>query len=254
MSTMKAFTVIAALVCGLTWGACADGQESDELVTDRPDFTESPLAVPYKSLQLESGVTWEHANEHSDVVSGPELLLRWGIAKNFELRLGLPNFIGLSGTDDATGIGDSSVGAKVQLGQGFAEWNIACMATLSLPTGDEEFSSDSYDPQLMVMAGRDLGSTGCIGGQLAASWPDEDDDREFVWGGTLVVGTAMGERWCSFFELAADVIDADHVPALFHHGYAYSVSPNTQLDVHGGIGISGSAPDALLGGGFSVRF
>ncbi len=49
-----------------------------ELVTDRPDFTESAVVVPLGSLQAEAGATLDRASDGVRTLAGPELLLRWG--------------------------------------------------------------------------------------------------------------------------------------------------------------------------------
>src|SRR5437868_5360517 len=67
----------------------------DELVTDRPDFTESSEVVRRGAYQFESGVTFE-----SDVVDGargrsvsaPGSLLRIGLGRRTELRISTDGF------------------------------------------------------------------------------------------------------------------------------------------------------------------
>jgi hypothetical protein len=43
-----------------------------EIVTDRPDITESPIVVPKGSLQFENGLTWtsDHGQTALDLNSG----------------------------------------------------------------------------------------------------------------------------------------------------------------------------------------
>src|ERR1700720_4297958 len=68
-----------------------------DIVTDRPDITESSIVVPKGSLQAENGVTWtnDHGQRTFDV---SETLLRLGVARQTELRFGAPNYLfGLPG-------------------------------------------------------------------------------------------------------------------------------------------------------------
>ena len=58
--------------------AVGQNTEVAELVTDRPDFTESGIVVPVGSLQFEAGFTWESNAGDVRSFSGPELLVRWG--------------------------------------------------------------------------------------------------------------------------------------------------------------------------------
>jgi hypothetical protein len=66
--------------------------ETIELITDRPDQTESSAAVPHKSLQIETGFVME--NNETEFIEQKSFaynttLLRYGLLENFELRLGL---------------------------------------------------------------------------------------------------------------------------------------------------------------------
>ncbi|RLD25327.1 MAG: transporter, partial [Bacteroidetes bacterium] len=62
-----------------------------EIITDRPDATESPTSVPLGSLQIETGAfytSFEENNIKQEVIGYNTTLLRYGILNNLELRLG----------------------------------------------------------------------------------------------------------------------------------------------------------------------
>ena len=82
----------------LTAGAHAQNHNAinQPLVTDRPDFTESTDAVPYGLFQLEVGYTFTHDREsgvRNQTHTSPELLLRAGLAQDFELRIGWAGYV-----------------------------------------------------------------------------------------------------------------------------------------------------------------
>src|SRR6266404_9451464 len=87
---IKAFAVVclAALNLGLLRGQSGDS----EIVTDRPDITESAIVVPIASVQFENGLTWTAAHG-AQTVDLSESLARLGILRKTEVRLGAPNFI-----------------------------------------------------------------------------------------------------------------------------------------------------------------
>jgi hypothetical protein len=61
-----------------------------DLVTDRPDQTESSVTVPHKSLQIETGFVFErfiHDDYTFDNYGIASTLFRYGLLKNMELRL-----------------------------------------------------------------------------------------------------------------------------------------------------------------------
>jgi hypothetical protein len=63
--------------------------EQDELVTDRPDFTESSEVTRRNWTQVESGVALElSSQDHERRLSLGNLLVRMGLTDRLELRLG----------------------------------------------------------------------------------------------------------------------------------------------------------------------
>ena len=71
------------------------GSISPEIVTDRPDITESGIVVPKGSLQAENGLTLtsDHGQRTVDL---SETLLRLGVGSRTELRLEAHPETGLS--------------------------------------------------------------------------------------------------------------------------------------------------------------
>ena len=69
------------LVYRSTISAKADGCPSikDEIITDRPDVTNSSVVVPQGSLQIENGVNFS-ARDGNRVIDGTNTRLRAGIA------------------------------------------------------------------------------------------------------------------------------------------------------------------------------
>ena len=221
------------------------------MVTDRPDFTESGVTVPVGALQFEGGATYSSlGGDFSEFVAG-EALLRWGVRDRVEVRIGAPSYVSLSNGETHSGFGDGSIGAKLQLGPVGDGWDLATIATVSMPIGDDEFSSGELDPSLILTTGRPLGETVGIGGQVTAAWPTEGDDREFEWGGTLVLASDLSPKMGAFLELAITVPESGTAPIVGHTGVVYGVSNTFQIDLHVGIGLSDTAPDAFVGVGLA---
>ncbi len=215
------------------------------LVTDRPDFTESAVAVPSGSAQVEAGLTL--SDDDVLVVSGPEALVRVGIASGAEGRLGLPDYVALDGDG---GLADPSVGVKVELGRA-AGWGLAAIAEVSLPLGEDGFGTESASPLVLLIAGRDVGAYS-VGTQGEVAW-GLDAERVDV-GGTLVVGRGLGARSGTFVEGAVGTVVDGPLAVLLHHGYTLLLTPTLQLDGRVGAGLTDSAPDLFGGVGLSVRF
>ena len=207
---------------------------AQDLVTDRPDFTESTAVVPLGAVQAELGTTWERAGAH-DAVSGPELLVRWAPFRNLELRFGAPDYVSAG---SASGYTDPTLGLKVPLGP-VGGWGLAAIATVLVPVGDRTQSGGRLDPARLG-----------LGAQAGATWDTAAGHLDLA--ATLVAGADLTERFGAFLELAADGLQDD--PALvLHHGYTYGLGPDVQVDVHAGVGLTDAAPDVLVGVGLSVR-
>jgi len=226
--------------------------EETGLVTDRPDFTESPVVVPQASVQLETGLTWAEAKD-VETISGPEVLIRWGFVRDLELRIGLPDYTDVRGGRDRSGWEDASVGLKWQLGP-VSDWDFAVIAEATLPTGAEHRTSDEIDPGLILIAGRDLSDRWSFGAQLELARPSAVDGRASVFGGTVVLGLGVSDEVGTFFEIKADKEEDVDTGVLLHHGWTYLLSRTLQIDAHLAAGLTDTAPDWLLGVGLSARF
>jgi hypothetical protein len=231
------------------------GQAAPELVTDRPDFTESSVVVPRASLQLESGLTWERAGDGARTLGGPELLLRYGVGRRTELRLGLPGYFHVrGGGGPAAGFGDTYLGVKYQPGPTRPGLDLAIIPALSLPTGSRQLSSRAVDPEVKLTWARELAQAWSVSGMFAFFWPTEDGRRNFTWMPTVSLGHELGGRWEAFLEYAGELPRRGGNRHVLHHGYAYALSPTSQADLHLGIGLSPAAPDFFLGAGFAIRY
>ncbi|MEP0545496.1 MAG: transporter [Rhodothermales bacterium] len=242
------------LVLALLCGSAAAAQPLPDLVTDRPDFTESAVVVPLGYVQAEAGVSFID-NGPIDSFSGPELLVRWTPLSRVELRFGAPDYIA---TDDADGFGDPSLGTKVQFGP-FAQWDLAVIATASLPVGDDAFSSGTIDPDVIVTTALAASDYLAYGGQVGVGRDGAAD--LWLFDATLVQSASFpedaplffNERWGAFIELALTVPERGGAALLQHMGGTYALSPNTQLDFHFGTGLTNAAPTSLFGVGLTVR-
>ena len=101
------------LTLGLLAGAVTMNALGNDLVTDRPDATESSSVIQPGYVQAELGWLYtdtgeEHANEL------PQTLIRVGLVERVELRLG---WSGYANGSDASGVGDGELGTKIYLAE-----------------------------------------------------------------------------------------------------------------------------------------
>ncbi len=259
--------------------APAVAEDAAELVTDRPDQTESSLVVPRGFTQLELGWTFSRDEEDGvrvEVHEVPGTLVRVGLSEKVELRVGWAGFIdaeasraggapsnalgGFEAGDD--GIGDGELGVKVHLAEergGRPE--IALLLSTSVPIGDDAFTSDRFDPALRLALAHTLSERVSLGYNLGLAFESgfgDDGDRDTLSAAfyTVALGFGLSDRWGAFVELYGDVpASASGGPAnSFDGGFTYLLRDNLQLDLAGGAGLSEAADDWFVGLGLSVRF
>ncbi|MCP3979276.1 MAG: transporter [bacterium] len=241
---------------------------AEELVTDRPDQTESAEVVPRNAVQFEVG--WTHAEDgdgdDTTADSFPETLVRVGLAERWELRLGYDGYRWTEadtpgGSVDTDGSADASVGFKVGLfDENGRRPQGALIASLGLPVGDEEFTTDRADPSFRLALANGLTERLSLGYNLGAAWQtvtDSSGDRDtfsrLEW--TVALGISGGERFGYYVELFGDAALSDSGgPAnAFDGGVTWLVRDNVQLDAAAGVGLSDEAGDWYAGLGISFR-
>lgn len=245
-------------------------EEPGELVTDRPDQTESASVVAPGFFQLETGVlfTREDADgQEIDVLEGPGTLARIGLGNRTELRLAWAGLVEVDAKGELDGVADAELGGKVILRTGADGGpEVAFLTGVSLPVGDDELTSDRYDPSFRLSVAHDLSDRVSLGYNLGMAWSSEATAEEdggeavretfsrFVY--TAALGFALGERLGAFAEVfGEEPVDAPGSSAVsVDGGFTYLVRPNLQLDLFGGAGLTDDAADWFVGTGLSVRW
>ncbi len=235
---------------------CATAAMAEELVTDRPDATESSSIVQPGHVQVELGWLYtENDDDDTEISEGPQTLVRIGLTEATELRLGWAGYID-EGSDGESGVGDGEVGVKVHLLDADGQVpETAVLIAVSIPTGDDEFTSDEVDPGFRFAMAQDLSDNVSAGVNLGVEWAtDENDERDSTFIYTAAVGFGLTEKLGAYLEVFGDIgITADGDSHSVDGGFTYLLSDNVQLDALGGVGISNDADDWFAGGGVSFR-
>jgi hypothetical protein len=235
--------------------SCAQSQppaSEAEIVTDRPDVTESSIVVPKGSLQIENGTTWT-SNHGSQTFDLSESLIRFGIAPRTEFRIVAPNYLGGISGPDATGFGDIALGMKEQLGPLRGGFDLAVILALSLPTGASRVSSRGYDPFIKFPWSKELKGGWSMGGMQSLFSNTEGSKRNGVWESTFYIEREIKRNWDAFTEYAGDFAQKGGPKEIAHFGAAYRPDPRQQVDFHFGFGVSRSAPAHFFAVGYSFR-
>jgi hypothetical protein len=248
--------------------------------TDRPTFTPANTVVPPGRLQFESG--YSDNQERTSTARGPvddfpELSVRYGLTARVELRT---LWLGQTVSElepragrrqpHVSGPSDMEVGFKWQLfaGDNERKWipTTAVITSVIAPTGGTSpFSSQTVQPYINPIYGWNLtdkltlsGSTGYLGMRVRPfpGTPGAADSFS-RFHQSLVAFYSPTKRTTLFYEWYVFMFTnaADNRPTHFMDGgVIYHPTPNTQIDLRAGFGLSGRPDDFFSGAGFSVRF
>jgi hypothetical protein len=260
----------SAAALALVLAAPVAAQDVPELITDRPDQTESAAVVPKGSVQLEVG--WTFTRDDDDGVrvethEVPGTLVRIGLAERFELRVGWTGYVSTEARfrnfdADADGAGDAELGAKVYFKEerGAAP-EIALLLGTSVPVGDDDFTSDRYDPSFRLSFAHTLSDRLSLGYNLGMEWETgiADAGRRSTLSSylyTVALGIGVSDRVGAFLELYGDVPGSapGSTAHSFDGGFTFLVRDHLQVDLAGGVGLSDAADDWFVGVGLSVRW
>jgi hypothetical protein len=248
---MASLILLALLAVAMASGQTAgNNPAASPIATDRPAVTDSSVVVPAGSLQMESGLE-QTSSKGQDTLDAPEMLLRFGVVPNTELRVTIPDYFGQIGL--SSGFGDLMVGIKQQLGPTRGGFDVSLVVSLSLPTGARDISSHGYDPSVQLPWSRALSSNWTVAGMLSVYWPTQEGRRNVTGETTFLIDRQLTKTWDAFVEYAGDFVKQGGPRHLVHFGTAYRPTPRQQLDLHVGVGLSSAAVDHFVGLGYSFR-
>jgi Putative MetA-pathway of phenol degradation len=240
----------------------------DPLTTDRPDFTEASSTVGRGRLQLETGYTFSRNREQHIAAAHalPEALVRIGVLTDaIELRVGqsatrqrIATVDGASHT--TTGFTDLYLGAKLALRhQSGVRPEVAVVLQSTLPTGHRNIGSPRALPGVNLLYGWEITRTRASLGassQINATCDDGAHSAEFAQ--SLTVGYELTQRLGVYTESYAikplrAPENGSSAEAYANGGFRLLLSPNMQLDLRVGFGLTRVSDDQFFGLGFSVR-
>ena len=260
--------LIEVLVCLVVVAGTAWGQQSEPLVTDRPDLTESSSVVGEGMFQLETSFQWEKFEtgpfEERSVFT--PTLLRLGVTDRLELRLasGALSHVSVSlggGSDDGTlGYSPLSFGAKYLFMDADPSGGIPSLGAIlhvEIPSGSGAFSTEDVAISFVVAADWDLSDRWSLGVNGGGLYADDDVAGSETWGlVTSALGFGITDQTGAFVELAVDGLglEKDARAVIFDAGVTNLITNGMQVDAALGSGLTDETnPDFFVTVGFSLR-
>lgn len=231
------------------FGGLANAQEPSSIITERPSFSASPIALAEGYWQTELGYQYTQLNSDAELSTLPQLLVRFGIADNVELQFDWTGYIDVDSNNQSdSGFSDARISAKWQFSDDNAATQYGILAGVSIPVGEDQFSTDSYDPRIGFL----WSHTGKLNWFGTAMYIDAGNTNLLANGIGLSFALSDTTSWFAEHEME---IPEDGGPLhRLNIGWAMLRGLDMQFDVNAGVGLNDRAPDFSLGLGLAIRF
>ena len=254
LTFVTAFALLAAAGAARAQ-APTSPDDGTEMPTDRPGFNAPASVVGAGIVQLELGWSTVRLRDRTYTSTGPQPLLRIGVARYVELQVASAGLAAACVIDCVWRGADVSANVRVVLPVEPLGFALAATPGVSLPTGAFEVSSDHVDPLVIVEADHGLGEYLELSyNYLVTRIRDDDPDRAVVrHGHGLSLGATAGP-WTPFVGLAwrPEHVDGRR-PCLAQVGTGVRVARDVQVDVSMNRGLNTVEPSWGISAGLVLR-
>lgn len=235
--------------------------ELGALITDRPDATESPTAMPKGFLQVETGGFYESFEENdvkSENYTYNTTLVRFGLLDNLELRLGWNFTEGQTTVNGRTldnvtsGFEPLLLGFKTTITQenGFMP-EIGFLGHLYLPfTASTDYRPETTGADFRFSFAHTLSEKSSLAYNLGAAWGNDSPEVAYLY--TLAYGYSITDKIGAYVEVYGDFPEDNQANHLWDAGFTYLLNNNVQFDATFGSSFT-NGQDILLSAGVSFR-
>lgn len=224
---------------------------AQDIITDRPDQTESSSTIPKNSLQIEMGMVAGTSGDNTvRDFAGPSTLLRYGISKNIELRL-FNQFqstkVELEGGNIKTsGLSDLEIGTKIQLlRKEDVNTEIAFLSHAIIPTAKDELSNGSVGTINKLSISHALSEKIGLGYNVGYDYVNKTSSLTY----SLALGFSIADNFGFFIEPYGELAEGNNFESNFDLGVTYLAKNNLQFDVSYGTGLNNDMQ--FISAGFS---
>ena len=239
--------------------------ETPPLTTDRPSQSDASTLVPSGYVQSEIGYTFtddDAAGVTTKSHSAPNLLLRFGLLDELELRFGWNGFVHNNPNPGSIqdGSGDGQVSAKWNLWKGSERTpETTLLVGTTLPFGENGISSERSDPFFRFLLTQALPDGFSLSSNLGVTWTtfasgpaSKDTAADFIY--TALLNYAVTPDIDTFVEFFGSVpLEEQEDRHGFDAGIAWRIFPTVQVDLSAGLGLNDAAVDAFVSTGLTFR-
>lgn len=226
-------------------------QAQSTFAPDRPGLGDGSHVAQKGALYIELGARYYEGGVVDQFNLG-QIMLRYGVMPNVELRLSLNSFvIETSSAANKSGLSDPSLGVKFYLYHNAeSSLTLSGLASVTIPTGYTSFTGNSWIPSAALIADYQLSGHWSINANLGYTLnPGAGPDQLMF---TFTPGFTIGDsNYGAYFGYAAFLTSAED-QHFIEAGITRVIGKDLQLDINGGIDVSSG--DVFVGAGIALRF
>lgn len=237
-----------------------DTSEPIEMITDRPDVTESSSTVQKGSLQVETGAFYESFEDNNIKFESAVFnttLLRYGLLDNLELRLGWDFTEETTTTNGikngiSNGMSPLLFGMKVAIAKEKNGWpEMALLGHAFLPfSASRDFKPQTTGANFIFALSHTLSGKSSLSYNLGGEWGDDNPEVGYTY--SVAYGYGISRRLACYAELYGNLPENSSANHFWDAGLTYLIRPNIQLDATLGTSIN-KGQDIYLSSGISFR-
>ena len=232
-----------------------------DMITDRPDATESPSVVPKGSLQIETGTYHESHEENgfrTDLNVLNTTLIRYGLWNNLELRLGwdfveeIKAINDIRSNDRLSGLSPLLLGMKVSITAEKNCWpEIGFIGHLKLPfLAGTDFKPQNTAANFLFAFSHTLNDKFNLSYNLGAELGDDSSETVYIY--STSYGYSITDRFGTYVEVYGNISENSISEQYYDTGVTFLLKRNIQLDATIGKSFK-KGKNALISAGISFR-
>jgi len=211
--------------------------QAQEIVTERPDQTESSTTIPVKSLQMEVGFLGGSDNNENKYLL-PTALFRYGLSRSLELRLAghiagindkltSKSYFGLIGTE---------LGVKIQiLNREGVNTRIAYIYHLLIPSGPSDIIDSHPGMTNKFALSHDLNEFLKLSYNIGYNYSGTGSG-DLIY--SVALGVGLSDKFGFYIEPFGAYSEFKNWISNFDAGFTYLLKDNLQLDISYGSGLN----------------
>ena len=245
-----------------------EGEGERELETDRDAFTPATSTVGQRLTVLESSYSFIDNKRVAETHSFPELLVRYGMSERVELRLGWNYEVGgtgdiVSGNEGGEAPDGSAIERESQMLYGFkavvSEQHGGVPRSVTILQGYTPTSGEAPATDVVVAYsfGWELPNRWRLDSSMRYGTEHGPLDAFNQWAPSVVLRVPLDEKWhahVEYFGIYTQGSERDVSRAFISPGAHYLITPNLELGLRLGWGITEDSPNFFSNVGIGWRF